>query len=324
MTELRQLTGVRLSQLARCPRACALQGSGAEPAPPTERMRRYWTRGQMFSWYAWRQLCEQYGEDAIEREREVPWPLGVGHIDLYVRPERLIVEVKSSTSPSSVIDAAMRQVRMQMRFDPEAEHAAIYVIDPSDLDREDFLPVKLRDEDVAEIDRAVEEVGRAIEGGDLPACSASDPTACRFSGCGFTEAAWAGWTPAPATTADDPRLVEAALEWYRHRAFRLALERGVDTAKADETEARDRMLELGLPPEGEVVVGGKLRVKRTKVAGRVTARIADARKAGVWTDALDELLGDYVRVGEPSERLTATLLEGAELAPVDFGDEVPF
>lgn len=323
MTELRQLSGVRLSQLARCPRACALQGLGVEPEPPTERMRRYWTRGQMFAWYGWRQLCEQYGEDAIEREREVPWPLGVGHIDLYVRPERLIVEVKSSTSPASVIDAAMRQARLQLRFDPEAEHAAIYVIDPSDLDREDFLPVKLRDQDVEEIDRLVEEVGRAIEGGDLPACTASDPTSCRYSGCGFTEAAWAGWMAPPAPSLDDPELVAAALDWYRQREYRRELETGVASAKLVETELRDRLLELGLP-EGESVLGGKLRVKRTKITGRVTARIAEARKAGVWTDALDELLGDYVRVSEPSERLTATLLSGAELPPAEFGDEVPF
>jgi hypothetical protein len=264
----------------------------------------------MFAWYAWRQFCEQYGEDNVEREREIPWPLGVGHCDLYVKTEKLLVEVKSSTSPQSLIDSAIQQVRMYLRFDPEAEHAALYVIDPVDLDREDFLAVKLGEEDAEQIDALVREVALAIDGQELPACSQDSPSACRFSGCGFTDVAWQDWQPPEPTQKDDPELVQAALEWHKQREYRRELEQGVDAAKIVETELHDKLIEAGLP-EGDSVLGGRIRMKRTKVAGRVTARIADARKAGVWTAELDAMLGDYIRIGQPHERLTSTLLEAS-------------
>lgn len=318
----RVLEGVRLSELARCPRACALRGRGAEPAEPTDRQRRWMTRGQLFGAYAAIQFERKYGLQNVEREREVPWPLGTGHADLYIRPEKLLVEVVSSTSPDGILPAKIRQVRRYLHFDPEAERAAVYVINPADLDREDLIPVELRQEDIEEIEAEVAAVHAALDGGDLPDCSARTPAECRFAKfCGFTDLAWDGWTPPPPLElAADPDVVALLAEWLACRNFEREIGAEVDEKNTRRKEVQALLAEHGIEPGDEYAVGG-FSVKRSVRSGRETFSLARARSSGAWTPAHDEAFAPFLKIGDPSEVWTVTKVGDTDL---EFGDEAPF
>lgn len=318
----RVLEGMRLSELARCPRACALRGLGAEPSEPTDRQRRWMSRGQIFGAYAAIQFEQFHGKQNVEREREVPWPLGTGHADVYIRPEKLLIEVVSSTSPDSIIDSKINQVRRYLHFDPDAERAAVYVINPADLDREDLIPVELRPEDVQEIEAEIAAVEEALSGGPLPDCSARTPAECKHARfCAFTNVAWDGWAPPPPTElASDPDVVALLVEWAACKQIERELGVEVDAKSQRRKEIQRLLADHGLEPGQEYGVGG-FSVKRSVRLGRETFSLARARSSGTWSPAHDEVFAPFLKVGEPSE---VWAVEKVGDVAVDFGDEAPF
>lgn len=322
MTPARVLEGVRLSELARCPRACALRGLGAEPTEPSGRQRRWMSRGQIFGMYAALQFEQLHGKGNVEREREVPWPLGTGHADIYIRPEKLLIEVVSSTSPDGILPAKIRQVRRYLHFDPEAERAAVYVINPADLDREDLIPVELRDEDVDEIEDEVSAVQEALAGGDLPDCSASTPTECRLARfCSFTDVAWAGWFPPPATELPAaPDVVALLVEWTACKTAEAEHKAAGAANYERRREVQALLAEHGVEAGTEYAVGG-FSVKRQVRAGSASFSLARARSSGTWTPGHDEMFAPFLKVGDPSEMWAIKKLGETDL---DFGEEAPF
>lgn len=325
----RELTGIRWSEMARCPRAAALRGLGAEPAEASAKARRYRARGQLFGAYAWQQFAARYGATDVERERVILWPLNRengGHADVYVRSEKLLIEVVSSTSPDSILPAKIKQVRGYLHFDPEATKAAVYVINPSDLDREDLIPVVLHSGHIKEIARDIAAVQTALDGGPLPDCPCQSSMECRHSFCSFTEQAWEGWTPPPTEQiAADKELVSLCARWNTlsrdERQLRGQADALHGSRKDVEAELGARSITPGLPYE----VGETFRLKRTVVAGRETFSRARAAAAGIWTEADDDRFGPFVKIGSPSERWQVEQLDKTGVPyDDDFGEEPPF
>lgn len=319
----RVLEGVRLSELARCARQCALRGLNAEPRQPTEREQRWLSRGQLFGFYAYQQFRERYG-DEVKREVEIPWPLGTGHADIHVPSENLIVEVVSSVSPAGIIAGKMKQARLYLHFNTVgAEQAAVYVIDPSSLDREDLYPVVLRDEDREGIEAEVAAVQAALNGGPLPDCAAATPDECRHSCfCAFTAQAWEDWQPPDPAISDDPELAEAVRELYEAKRQEQTAKAVADEKKSARHEAEQRLGLLGVEPGRDLLVAG-LKVRRTLVKGRETFSLAAARSSGVWGPGHDEVFGPFLKVGAGSERWSVDRA-GEETPDLEFGVEAPF
>jgi hypothetical protein len=298
------LTGPRLSTIARCPRAGALQAAGHPPAEPSDRQRGLFKRGHLFGDYAYQQLLERYDASEIEREREIPWNMfaphgrlfeGVGHADFYIPAEKKLIEVKSSTDIyGGIIDTASTQVRLYMLFDQEAESAVVYHINAVDM-FEDWIEIKMRDGDREELATLLADVAAGADGGPLPQCNQGSPSACRQSHCLFTEPAWAGWQHPLAVHEPSPELEQMLRQWNAMKDVERQAEPAYKRRKEIEQELIDAGLKVGENHIGDWVV------KRRQQKGRTTFSYATADKAGAL-DGLEEVLAPFVKVGEPSER----------------------
>lgn len=315
---------VRWSLTARCPRAATMAMLGHEPAEPSDYMRRVWTRGKQLGEYMAERFEETHGRDNIIREKAIAWPtsglpLGELHTDIVVIPERLAVEVKSSHSPDSLIDDALRQLAGEVHWDPDVDHGALALIDPIDLS-EQVLPFVLTPEAVEEVESLAALVAAGAKTGVLPPCVCATPGACRGKWCMYTDAAWEGWEPPAAETLGGAAAELATEAW---QALRLKRAHKQASEKADETfkEITAQLLDLGVTP-GREYLSGPLRLLASPVKGRKTFSLSRAEKLNLWTDADDSRFHDLITVGDGHVRWTIQM-EGEQPLVIDFG-EAPF
>jgi hypothetical protein len=297
---------------------------GFEPAAPSDYMQRIWLRGKQLGTYMADRFEAEYGADDVVREKAIPWPktglpLGELHGDVFVRSQKLAIEVKSSHSPNSLISSALKQLAGAVHWDDEAEAGALALIDPIDL-REEVLPFVLTPDAVAEVEEIAALVVSAGQTGILPPCVCATPGACRGMHCPFTEAAWEGWE-APAAEVLDGAAAELATEAWQ--ALRLKRAHAAASDKADETfkEIVGQLLELGLEP-GREYLSGPLRVLASPVKGRKTFQLSRAEKLNLWTPADDARFHDLISVGDGHVRWSI-VMQGEGPLVVDFGD-TPF
>jgi hypothetical protein len=263
-------------------------------------MRRFWGRGNLFSYYGWEQLCLKFGESDIIREWEIPWKYrnleGIGHADMYVKSRKEIWEVKSSVAPMNILETAIRQVKLYLYFAEEAESGVVYIINPSDLEREDLVPVMLTESDRAELAALLDSVAEAVDGGPLPTCSQGTPSACRQSGCQWSDTAWDGWQPPLPTSVEFDEEVSRLVE--RWQAMK-DIEERARGAYAERKDIEAMLVELGVEP-GDNNCGPYV-IRRIQTKPRETFAWSAAKKSGVL-HGLEELLQPFVRLGEASER----------------------
>ena len=319
------LEGTRLSELARCPCQCALRACGCEPEPVAPEWERFFARGALFEEYVAQQYAAQDGRDNIVRQLIVRWPLGEGHADIYRKERRELVEVKSTTAPDGAIfDIAVRQVKMYRHFFTPAKRAGVYLVNPSDLRREDFIPVKLTPSDVDEIQTLVAMVQTAIDtnGEELPPCSAGNPAQCKRLGCAFTSKAWEGWEQ-PVVTLDDGEAAGLACSLYE-------LKRDAKKFKAEAEEretgyklVQARLAEIGVEAGRDYQVG-PYKLRRIVTAESESFSLSKARKTGHWNDHDDERFSDFIGIRNGSERWTVDLVSDDAPALDDFGEEAPW
>jgi hypothetical protein len=298
----------------------ALRGLGSAPVEHDELTRRYFARGHLYTEYVARQLAARHGAENIEREVEIAWPLGVGHADVYVKPSRLLVEVKSTVTPttsSPMFPMAVEQLRLYLRYHPEAERGALYLVNPSDLRGEDVFEVRLTDEDRDRIDATVAQVAEALEGDvgtSLPPRVCQRPSQGRGRLCPFIGPCFEGWTPPEPHKESDP----AVLDVVRELAAIKAQERQHNEAiKALEEGKRDAQAVLAdLLPEGETIVGN-LKVTRTHVKRSPSFSVKAFEAAGHSVEPLAE----FFRPG--TEYDTFRIAHVDEAGEIDYG-EVPF
>ena len=312
----------RWSSAAKCSRQGAYGLLGVDPAEPDDRTRRLWIRGKQLGAYVADSLATKYGEHNIIREKAIPWPGGILHTDVFVIPEKAAVEVKSTSSPNSILDAALMQLAGEVHFDPDADHGLLVLVNPSDLGME-FVPFVLTPEWVERVEQTADEVMRAgaSRGQVLPDRVCGKPGDGRGRFCPFIDHCFDGWTPAPAEELSDPAVVELLAEWLEakgeYRTGEAETEAARERYKAVEAQLTDRGVQAGRDYQA-----GPYVFRRISVKGRETFQLSRARKSGFWTPGDDDRFVDFVNVGEPSERYDVH--RGGDVAELDFGESVPF
>lgn len=312
----------RWSAAAKCPRWAALGGLGAEPAEPEERTKRIFARGKMFGWFVAEQLAAKHGEENIVREKEVPWLAGVLHTDVYVKPERLAVEVKSTTAPDSMLADALLQLAGEVVYDEEADSGLLVLLDPVDLD-EQFIPLALSQEMRDRVEERASLVARALQtnGEDMPDCVCATPGACRSKGCPFTDVAWEGWQAPP------PLEMTAELEKGLIELYNADRERKSAKGVYDEADGRFRtlaieLLDQGIEP-GSEYAGEFLSVKASSFPDVERMALSKAKKAGCWLPEHEHQFAPFISRSGAHTRWSFRRLTDERL-PDDFGDEAPF
>lgn len=322
---VRELTGLRLSESARCVRQAAYRGLGAPETEQPFDVQLYFRRGHFFGRLRAAEYRDEYGADAIQTEREIPWPGGVGHADIYVIPTRTLVEVVSTVSPTpAMLGHKIEQVKRYLHYDPEAEQAVVEHVNPSRLAPVDAFPVRLTDDDRERIDGETAALLIAVavdNASELPRVC-SKPGDARQQLCPFADTCFAGWT-APEFELDSPEARQLAAEGLRVKLERDAAKAVLDVADEGWRDWQARAVEAGVP-EGVTRIGPVV-VKRTLVAGRESFRRQRAEKAGIWTAADSERFRDFLSIGQPHERWAVEQEgDGPVVEADDFGDEAPW
>lgn len=312
----------RWSAAAKCARQGAYGLLGVDPAEPDDRTRRLWIRGHQLGGYVADSFAAKYGEDQIVREKAVPWPAGILHQDVFVIPEKVAVEVKSTSTPASILDAALMQLAGEVYFDPDADGGLLVLVNPSDLEME-FVPFVLTDEWVERVERTADEVMRAgaSHGAALPDRVCSKPGDGRGRFCPFIEHCFADWDRPDPETLTDPELLEHVQAWVEAKREYREYEAASAEARDRYKEAETHLTAAGLEPGRDYQIGGYL-VKRISVRGRETFQLVRARKAGAWGELEEERFAPFLRVGDPSERYDVQ--RAAEGGSLEWGDEAPW
>lgn len=313
----------RWSLASKCPRWAVLHRRKAPASLPSERQLRIMRRGKLFEDLVAEQFTNAYGAENVQRQREVVWPGGILHADLFVVAEAATIEVKSSTSPESLRVGALLQNGGEQLFDPESERGALVWIDPVDLDQI-LEPVVVTADLRGRVAHVVEQLAWAEKDPrNLPDCTACSPTECRMKGCTYTDVAWEGWTRPPFLPLDGRKadLVRELYETTRQRSGHAAEARALKVRLDEITTA---LVDLGLDA-GQEYAAGPLRLKAVQIRGRETFSITRAREHGAWDAGDDERLGAFLNRGEPHLRWYINRVgEEPLLTADDFGDDVPF
>lgn len=313
-------TEVRLSEVARgCHRMSYYRSTGEQPTEPDSEQHEWFARGNLFEQYVVQQLRAKYGASNVEREHEIQHPLGTGHADVLIRPERLLVEIKSTTTgtiSTPVFENAVRQLKHYLHYASDvADQGALYMINPSTLKPADVFPVRLTDDDRQEIEDGMANLARAIEDRQTPGRVCSKPSQARGMFCPFAHVCFADWQPDPAEEITSPDALATASDLATikesERQHREAL-------KALETARKDVQERLGeLVPVGDSVVGpyAVKRMRKTRSAS-FNAKVAAAAGFPV------ETLAEFYTGGSEWDEYRITKADAA--GTTDFGDEAPF
>lgn len=301
----RVLTGPRWSSAVNCPLTAVLQAQGAPEDPVSDQVAAWRKRGIAIGEAAQGSIVAELRAQGRRPvvEVEVPWPaadpVGVGHADVYIPHERLIVEVKSRADCELDETAAVQAAGYALNH-PRAEHAVVLVIDPqSGMERSFPLHLPAFVERV----RAIEDqVVAGIRDGVLP------ERACRYPGdgpgmfCPHVSTCFAGWErPRP----EDLPGWEADLRRLADLEDQLAKVKDADHLVAERDRLRDA-LRAAMEPGNDYMAGG-IRVRYVEVAGRESFSLAAARKAG---HSLPEHLEAFVSTSGGHERWTVRRMEG--------------
>ena len=332
---LRQRPGeYRWSSAAKCPRMAVYAQRGAEARPRTEEEERILARGRLFGEYMARRFEARYGPENVTAEKEVAWgdpgdgtKLGVLHTDVYVAPERAAFEVKSSTSPSSVVAAAVIQNAGQQYFDPEVDKGGVILVEPASLD-EITQPVKINDEIEGKIHHIAQEIAQAEADPDfLPCRVCKKPSDAIGMFCPFADQCFAD-----PPTYEPPDPIQLDADRARLAGELVVVERQLASGKGYIEGAKERRgvliaeLREVTEPGVEYVAAG-VRLKRTVFSKTSYAGIGTGIEAG---DLDAEQLDPYKRTSE-QERWTVVETEAVPKdKPLpsgggdDYGSEAPF
>jgi hypothetical protein len=326
-TDTRLKGRTRWSAASKCARWAALGLLGADPSEPSARTQRLWRRGRQLGADRADMLADKYGAENIVREKAVPWPanglpLGELHVDAFIIPEALSIEIKSSTSPASILESAITQLAGEVHFDPESEQGALMIVDPSGWEDDRLIPIMLTADLVARVEQIAADVASAAKGGPLPDCACSSPGACRSLGCPFTDTAWENWEP-PNPIALGGDTAALVTELYQAKQARATLKAVYEEGDQLYKQVCARLSELDIKP-GYDYFAGPLKLRRTTISGRETFSLSTARKAGVLDEQLLAELAPFIKTGEPYDRWTIDRVGDEPLPTQDPGDDVPF
>jgi hypothetical protein len=297
---------VRLSEVARgCDRMSVLRALGAEAATPGPEAEEYFARGIIFEAYILRGIILEHGRENVERQVTITHPLGEGHADAYVRTTQTLVEVKSSTG-NDVVEVGVAQLKLYIRYHPEATRGLLIVVNPSTLQPAERILVGLTDAEALEIDRQINEIGRHIEVASLPDRVCRIPSEARKRFCRFAAQCFMGWEPPDPFEIEDPEDRAAAADAIQS-IVGLALEEKTTKAYLERLQATRREQQeilSALVPVGEAVINGHF-VRRTEVKGRRSFDFKAYEAAGAHSSVVEE----FTKHGDPHDRWTVRPLD---------------
>lgn len=313
-------TEVRLSEMARgCARLSYYRATGEQPAEHDSEQLEWFQRGHLFEHYVVSQLIAKHGADNVERNYPIQHPLGVGHADALIGPERLLVEIKSSTTgtlSTPVFDNGVRQLKRYLHYaDDVADRGALYMINPTTLKPADVFEVRLTDDDREEIATEMVELARAIESREAPARVCSKPSQARGYFCPFAATCFGGWEPDPLAEITSPDALAAASELAAIKQNEAQAKATLKALEEGRKDAEARLAEL--VPVGKSVVG-PFELTRTHVKRQPSFSVKAYQAAGHSLEPLAE----FFRDGAEYDTWKVTQAESA--GAVDFGEEAPF
>lgn len=322
---VRELTGIRPSLWARCPTAAVYQGRGEEEAPLPPETQEWFFRGNVFEEIVVRQIVAKHGKENVERQVVIPIPgIGEGHADAYLKPEKTLIEVKSTVAPfpnSPIFEHGVKQLKLYIHHHPEAEQGVLYMLNPNRMTPADLYTVRLSDEDVEQIEFEREMIINGVHLGSggpkhgSPFRPCTRPSQARGRMCPFAETCFADWEAPEPGEVTDPAALELASRIVAlkndERTHKLAYE----AIEAARKEAQAELAEY--VDEGESTVG-PFNVKRWHVNGKQSFQVKAAVAAGISM----ELLAPFITIGNGHERIEITTAETA--GDIDYGSEAPF
>lgn len=321
------MEGVRLSQLAKCPRMAAYGALNTLEDDMAWDPQEAYFRGKVYEAVAALRAAEEWGSEHdgapnIERQVVIPWELGEGHADVYVRSIRKLIEVKSSTSESDIplVDGIF-QAGLYFARHPEAESCDVWFFDPRKGSfRPLVIPVERPDE--ALIQQKIDAVRTALDGGPLPGRVCSEPKRGPEHLCSFVGTCFADWVDKPARLERDveSEVEHLASEWLALKQDEKISKDQAQTAEHARKDVEERLRQL--VPAGASEVEGYV-VKRIQVGESYSLPLKKARAAGLWTDAHDEQFGQLISTRRGHERFQIERV-GDELAPEIDDESVPF
>lgn len=323
---MKTLTGIRPSLWARCVTAAVFQGRGEEPAPHPPEAEEYFFRGAVFEEIVVRQLQAKHGKENVERQVVIEIPgIGEGHADGYLRPEKALIEVKSTTAAhpnSDTFTFGVEQLRRYLAYHPEAERGYLYMLDPNRMRKADEYPVALTDTDREMIEDEREYIEWAAAEHHVPLMKHGDdwrpctrPSQARGRMCPFAEACFPDWQEPPAEEITDPLALEAASELAAIKAAEATARASLKALEEGRKDAEARLSEI--VPVGKSVVG-PYELVRTHVQRQPTFSVKAYEAAGHSLEPLAE----YFKPG--AEYDTWKIATAAEAGDIDFGEEAPF
>lgn len=301
-----------------------LRGVGNPVPEYDERTRRYFARGHLYGSYVYQQLVAKFGRDDVVRERIVKWPLGEGHMDAYIVSLGMVVETKSTVTPSTsspMFDMSVEQNKMYQHYTPGSKTGAVYLINPSDLSREDVFTVKLTGEDRDRIDAKTAFIRDAINGeADAPVHGSEyrpcvTPGQARGRMCPFAHVCFQDWQPPDTAENTNPLAVEAARALYQIKQEIREHTKMLDSLEAEKKNVEAELAEL--VDLGDTVVG-PYQVKRTHVVRQPTFSVRAYQAAGLSLEPLAE----FFRPGSEYDTWRVTMADTA--GSIDYGEEAPF
>jgi hypothetical protein len=276
-------TEVRASEVARgCDRMSVGRALGWESGEPDDEQKEWFSRGHLFEWYYGKQLDAKHGPENIVRQPSFEHPLGVGHSDFLIVPERLLVEVKSTqagTLSTPVFDNGVEQLRIAIHFHPDAGKGALVMLNPSTLRAAEVYEVVNTPEDDDRIEEMFARIAAHIEAETLPERVCHKPGNARGMLCPFAVTCFEGWEEPQPYEVTDPEAVRlAALITTIQMKERLATAE-VKGLEEQKKEAKRHLSEF-LPEKGESVVG-PFAVQTWPVKGQVKVNAKALAAAGI-------------------------------------------
>jgi hypothetical protein len=314
---------LRWSSVRACPRKAVYEATGAPARERTDKEARILFRGKSIGRDYASFLTARYGVDAIEAERKVVWPLGIGHIDVYLKETKTAIEVLSSAHASdAMVQSKLLQLCGYMEHDPEVDNGMLVVLNPSDFWEERFPVNKdtaAYQELVAEMQARIDKVLAWRDTGEIPGRVCGKPSDAWGHFCLHADHCFEGWVKPELVPNEDPLVHELSIGLYRAKQDEHAAKERVTEAEEKRKAIQAQLAEHLEEGEHEV---GSLTIRRSVVNRKPTLDLKKALLAGAVDPAAIE---PYMKEGATYSTWYVDRHGDAPLiVPGEFGDEAPW
>lgn len=302
--DTRNLRGARASSAVRCIAKAEHEALGTSRDDENQAwLEKHFRRGVNVgrAWAAGFKAQHQYPSE-VELEAEIPWGLSwVGHADAVDFEHKMVYEVYHAAGGEFREAKALQAALYADSLGPEFG-AELQVIDSTNVsDEEGFAvqPYEINVDGLRDRVRDIKDrVVAAVQDGSVnPNDRVGDsPHHSECFSCPFRSHCWDGWQP---PQPDEVVGLEDLVEQYRIVDGDLA---GASQKKASLERQRDELRDairpytrVGIPLDA----GTGITIRRTEVAGRISVKLGDFRKAGYQ---IPSELEPFVSESKPSER----------------------